>query len=163
MKTHTTLKYYREQHELLNNIIPKMNHIFYDLQEFLQDDDMFDNICRWSETTITSKTKKIQFCFISKEEFTAIKNALNLNKMSKHTDERSYTMTTKKDGIDIEFYWSLPDTCEVITEYEYKDTYFNADDIKVEGDKVLQRTEKTVSIKCGDKSMLEAVFSEVQQ
>ena len=161
MKTHTPLKYYREQQELLNKSIPKMNNMYYEIQEFIDDDDMFKNICRWSETTINKMTCKIQFCFTSKEEYTAIKNALNLDKLSKHTDERGYSMTAEKYGIIIEFWWNLPGTCEVIKEYDYEETYINAEDLKIEGNSVKRRVGKTVSVKCGDKSMLEAVFSEV--
>ena len=162
MKTHTPLKYYREQQERLNNIIPKINKLYSKIDKFIDDELMFRSICRWSDVTINHNKTKIDFCFTSKEEYTAIKNALNLNKMKKNTDERSYTMSTELDGITIRFYWNLPDSCELITEYEYQDTYIKPEDLKVDhvDKKVLKRVNKTVSVKCGDKSMLEAVFSE---
>ena len=163
MKTHTPLKYYREQQERLNDVIPKINKLFGKIDRFIDDDDMFKEICRWSDVIISHTITKIDFCFTSKEGYKAIRNALNLNLMKKETDERSYTMSTELNGITIRFYWNLPDTCEVIKEYDYEEMHFKPDDIKFEGDKVLRRTGKTVSIKCGDKSMLEAVFSEVQQ
>ena len=81
--------------------------------------------------------------------------------MKKNTDERSYTMSTELNGITIRFYWNLPDTCEIIKEYDYQDTYIKPEDLKIEGDSVKRRVGKTVSVKCGDKSMLEAVFGEV--
>ena len=82
--------------------------------------------------------------------------------MKKETDERSYTMSTELNGITIRFYWNLPDTCEIIKEYDYQDTYIKPEDLKIDhiDKKVLKRVGKTVSVKCGDKSMLEAVFSE---
>ena len=161
MKTHTPLKYYREQQERLNNVIPKINKLFGKIDRFIDDDIMFKSICRWSDVTISHSTTKIDFCFTSKEEYKAIRNALNLNLMKKETDERSYTMSTELNGITIRFYWNLPDTCEIIKEYDYQDTYIKPEDLKIEGDSVKRRIGKTVSVKCGDKSMLEAVFSEV--
>ena len=161
MKTHTPLKYYREQQERLNESIPKINNLYSKIDKFIDDDNVFNNICRWSDITITHNIVKVDFSFTSKEDYQAIKNALNINRMSKHTDERSYSMETVKNGINIRFWWNLPDTCEVITEYDYEETYMNPEDIKIEDDKVLRRTGKTIDIKCGDKSMLEAVFGEV--
>lgn len=160
MKTHTPLKYYREQQERLNDVIPKINKLFGKIDRFIDDDNMFKEICRWSDVTISHSIIKIDFCFISKEEYTAIKNALNLNKMTKKTDESSYTMSTELNGITIRFYWNLPGTCEVIKEYDYEEMHINAEDIKIEGNSVKRRVSKTVSVKCGDKSMLEAVFGE---
>jgi len=164
MKTHSPLKYYREQQERLNESIPKINKLYNKIDKFIDDDKIFKNICRWSDVTLTHNTSRVDFCFTSKEEYQAIKNALNLNKMEKKTDERSYTMVHDNwytTGITIRFFWNLPDTCEVITEYDYEETYMNPEDIKIEDDKVLRRTGKTIDIKCGDKSMLEAVFGEV--
>ena len=161
MKTHTPLKYYREQQERLNDVIPKINKLFSKIDKFIDDDTMFRDICRWCDVTVSHTITKIDFCFIKKEEYTAIKNALNLNKMKKNTDERSYTMSTELNGITIRFYWNLPDTCEIIKEYDYQDTYIKPEDLKIEGDSVKRRVCKTVSVKCGDKSMLEAVFGEV--
>ena len=161
MKTHSPLKYYREQQELLNDVIPKINKLYNKVDKFINDDKIFKNICRWSDVTLTHKTSRVDFCFTSKEEHTAIKNALNLNKMTKKTSEHAYTMTTEINGITIRFFWNLPDTCEVIKEYEYEDTHWKPDEIKIDGDSVRRRIGKTVSVKCGDKSMLEAVFSEV--
>ena len=161
MKTHTPLKYYREQQELLNDVIPKINKLYNKIDKFIDDDNVFKNICRWSDITITHNAVRIDFSFTSKEEYTAIKNALNINRMTKKTDEKSYSMTTEINGITVRFWWNLPDTCEVITEYDYEETYMNPEDIKIEDDKVLRRTGKTIDIKCGDKSMLEAVFNEV--
>ena len=163
MKTHTPLKYYREQQERLNDVIPKINKLFGKIDRFIDDDIMFKSICRWSDVTISHSTTKIDFCFTSKEEYKAIRNALNLNLMKKETDERSYTMSTELNGITIRFYWNLPDTCEIIKEYDYQDTYIKPEDLKIDhiDKKVLKRVGKTVSVKCGDKSMLEAVFSEV--
>ena len=160
MKTHKPLKYYREQQERLNEFIPKINKLYNKIDKFIDDDDMFKDICRWCDVTVSHTITKIDFCFINKEEYIAIKNALNLNKMKKKTDERSYTMSTELNGITIRFYWSLPDTCEIIKEYDYQDTYIKPEDLKIEGDSVKRRIGKTVSVKCGDKSMLEAVFSE---
>ena len=159
MKTHSPLKYYREQQELLNEYIPKVNRIYKRISKFT-DDDMFNDICRWSDVTLTKTTIKIDFCFTSKEEYTAIKNALKIHYLKKHTDERSYSMTCIRTGIIIRFWWNLPDTCEVIKEYEYEDTHWKPDEIKIDGDSVRRRVGKTVSVKCGDKSMLEAVFGE---
>ena len=163
MKTHTPLKYYREQQERLNNMIPKINKLYSKIDKFIDDDTMFRDICRWSDVYISQNKTKIDFCFTSKEEYNAIKNALNLNKMKKNIDERSYTMSAELNDITIRFYWNLPDSCEIVTEYEYQDTYINPEDLKVDhvDKKVLKRVGKTVSVKCGDKSMLEAVFGEV--
>ena len=161
MKTHTPLKYYREQQERLNDVIPKINKLFGKIDRFIDDDDMFKEICRWSDVIISHTITKIDFCFTSKEGYKAIRNALNLNLMKKETDERSYTMSTELNGITIRFYWNLPDTCEIIKEYDYQDTYIKPEDLKIEGDSVKRRVGKTVSVKCGDKSMLEAVFGEV--
>ena len=162
MKTHTPLKYYREQQERLNNVIPKINKLFSKIDKFIDDDDMFRGICKWSDVTITHNMTKIDFCFINKEEYQAIKNALNLSKMEKKTDERSYTMSADVNGITIRFFWNLPDTCEIIKEYDYEETYIKPEDLKIDhiDKKVLRRVGKTVSVKCGDKSMLEAVFGE---
>ena len=163
MKTHTPLKYYREQQERLNDVIPKINKLFGKIDRFIDDDDMFKEICRWSDVIISHTITKIDFCFTSKEGYKAIRNALNLNLMKKETDERSYTMSTELNGITIRFYWNLPDTCEIIKEYDYQDTYIKPEDLKIEGDSVKRRVGKTVSVKCGDKSMLEAVFGEVNR
>ena len=133
------------------------------IDKFIDDDTMFRDICRWSDVYISQNKTKIDFCFTSKQEYNAIKNALNLNKMKKNTDERSYTMSAELNDITIRFYWNLPDSCELVTEYEYQDTYIKPEDLKVDhvDKKVLKRVGKTVSVKCGDKSMLEAVFGEV--
>ena len=144
-------------------MIPKINKLYSKIDKFIDDDTMFRDICRWSDVYISQNKTKIDFCFTSKEEYNAIKNALNLNKMKKNTDERSYTMSAELNDITIRFYWNLPDSCEIVTEYEYQDTYINPEDLKVDhvDKKVLKRVGKTVSVKCGDKSMLEAVFGEV--
>ena len=72
-------------------------------------------------------------------------------------------MSAELNDKTIRFYWNLPDSCELVTEYEYQDTYIKPEDLKVDhvDKKVLKRVGKTVSVKCGDKSMLEAVFGEV--
>ena len=144
-------------------MIPKINKLYSKIDKFIDDDTMFRDICRWSDVYISQNKTKIDFCFTSKEEYNAIKNALNLNKMKKNTDERSYTMSAELNDITIRFYWNLPDSCELVTEYEYQDTYIKPEDLKVDhvDKKVLKRVGKTVSVKCGDKSMLEAVFGEV--
>ena len=107
MKTHTPLKYYREQQERLNNMIPKINKLYSKIDKFIDDDTMFRDICRWSDVYISQNKTKIDFCFTSKQEYNAIKNALNLNKMKKNTDERSYTMSAELNDITIRFYWNL--------------------------------------------------------
>ena len=163
MKTHSPLKYYREQQELLNDVIPQINKLYNKVDKFINDDKIFKNICRWSDVTLTHKTSRVDFCFTSKEEHTAIKNALNLNKMTKKTSEQAYTMTAEINGITIRFFWNLPDTCEVIKEYDYEETHIAPEDLKIDhiDKRVLRRVGRTISIKCGDKSMLESVFSEV--
>ena len=58
MKTHTPLKYYREQQERLNNMIPKINKLYSKIDKFIDDDTMFRDICRWSDVYISqNKTK----------------------------------------------------------------------------------------------------------
>ena len=160
MKSYKPLRYYRKQQELLNEYIPKVNRIFNRISKFT-DDKMFNNICRWSDVTLTSTTIRIDFCFTSKEEYIAIKDALKIHYLKKHTDESSYSMTCIRTGITIRFFWGLPDTCEVIKEYEYEETHIKPEDLKIDhiDKRVLRRVGKTISVKCGDKSMLESVFA----
>ena len=73
MKTHTPLKYYREQQELLNDVIPKINKLYNKIDKFIDDDNVFKNICRWSDITITHNIVKVDFSFTSKKNIRQLK------------------------------------------------------------------------------------------
>ena len=158
------LEFYEANFNMLRKGIPAVQSVLK-MMEMKLDKEMFKSINRWIDVRILEQELKIEFRYCSKKQFKAIKEFFGIQSWNKKTNDMGHYLyshyTTKDYNImTISFYWPLPDTCEIIKETAWEETFSTPDDIKIQDGKVMRKVEKIKEVKCGQQSMLEIVMLE---
>lgn len=163
-KINKVLKSYNNERIMLNKTVPYVNSLLDKVEQAFGTEVYEDTIYYNTYVYIHKTIKKIEFFNLSKDEMDTIKKALKIDKLEKDINEHGvklhttikYIHESNPVEIKIVFEFKLPETCEIIKEYEYK--LVDADKYKKTEEGLLKRTEKVVGVKCGNESIIDSLF-----
>ena len=158
-KIHNSLSYYNKTRYMYNEWLPKMNGLISELKGYLgEETDEWEDIDRSLICTIMDDTKRIRFWNISKYHMELVKACYKIKKLAKKVNQYGVKLSAVVDGVTISFDFNLPNTCKIVTEYEYEEV--DSDSYILKSGKLLKKTEQTVKVECGNESTLDAIFRE---
>ena len=157
-KIHDSLSYYNKTRYMYNEWLPKMNGLILELKAYIGEEKDWERISFSLICTIMDDTKRIRFWNLSKYHMELVKACYKINKLEKTVNQYGVKFSTVIDDITIRFDFNLPNTCKVVTEYEYEEV--DSDSYILRSGKLLKKTEQTVKVECGNESTLDAIFRE---
>ena len=157
-KIHDSLSYYNKTRYMYNEWLPAMNGLILQLKGYIGEEKDWERISFSLICTIMDDTKRIRFWNLSKYHMELVKACYKINKLEKTVNQYGVKFSTVIDDITIRFDFNLPNTCKVVTEYEYEEV--DSDSYILRSGKLLKKTEQTVKVECGNESTLDAIFRE---
>ena len=157
-KIHNSLSYYNKTRYMYNEWLPKMNGLISELKCYIGEEKDWEEINRSLICTIMDDIKRIRFWNISKYHMELVKACYKIKKLAKKVNQYGVKLSAVVDGVTISFDFNLPNTCKIVTEYEYEEV--DSDSYILKSGKLLKKTEQTVKVECGNESTLDAIFSE---